>query len=197
MIGLVFCIPYFPVFRCPPLPGYIQQLFRHNLSMVSFASAGDSNSLDLFCYVAKDVAGERLCHTFDCPGGIAQEVITTLGQAFQLGFQDFQRTKSGDKAPASTLTNPSAPLDSNNASSLITFDTAPTDPFQSRAPAQEKATDCFGSQMSHEGATPPVSLVLLQARLSQFRVDREVGLVLPSGNTRICLVAVPSVLCLA
>ncbi|OON23221.1 phosphotyrosine interaction domain protein [Opisthorchis viverrini] len=111
-----------------------QQLFRHNLSMVSFASAGDSNSLDLFCYVAKDVAGERLCHTFDCPGGIAQEVITTLGQAFQLGFQDFQRTKSGDKA-VPTLTNPSVPLDSNNVSSLITFGTAPTDPFQSRAPS--------------------------------------------------------------
>ncbi|TGZ75334.1 hypothetical protein CRM22_000439 [Opisthorchis felineus] len=105
-----------------------QQLFRHNLSMVSFASAGDINSLDLFCYVAKDVAGERLCHTFDCPGGIAQEVITTLGQAFQLGFQDFQRSKSGDKAV------PSIPPDSNSVPSLITFDTAPTDPFQSRAP---------------------------------------------------------------
>ncbi|CAL8105236.1 unnamed protein product [Calicophoron daubneyi] len=69
-------------------------MFQHNLSMVSFASGGDADTMDFVCYVAKNNHNERMCYVFECPGGLAQDVIITLGQAFQLGYQNFKRTKA-------------------------------------------------------------------------------------------------------
>ena len=50
----------------------------------SFASGGDSDTLDYIAYVAKDGAGGRACYVLECSGGLAQDVITTIGQAFEL-----------------------------------------------------------------------------------------------------------------
>ncbi|VDP89316.1 unnamed protein product [Echinostoma caproni] len=63
------------------------RIFRHNLSMVSFASGGDAETLDFVCYVAKNEQGQRMCYVFEGLGGLAQDVIMTLGQAFKLGYQ--------------------------------------------------------------------------------------------------------------
>ena len=51
---------------------------------ISFASGGDTDTLDFVAYVAKDRAGIRSCFVLECGGGIAQDVITTVGQAFEL-----------------------------------------------------------------------------------------------------------------
>ena len=56
---------------------------------ISFASGGDSEMSDFVAYVAKDDENSRCCHILDCKGGIAQEVITTIGQAFELRFKEF------------------------------------------------------------------------------------------------------------
>nr|CAX73233.1 src homology 2 domain-containing transforming protein C1 [Schistosoma japonicum] len=66
-------------------------LFQHNLSLVSFASAGDVENLDFICYVAKTDQDTRMCYVFECSCGLAQDVIITIGQAFQLGYQDFKK----------------------------------------------------------------------------------------------------------
>ena len=34
--------------------------------------------------MAKDGAGGRACYVLECSGGLAQDVITTIGQAFEL-----------------------------------------------------------------------------------------------------------------
>lgn len=68
-------------------------LFQHNLSLVSFASAGDVENLDFICYVAKTDQDTRMCYVFECSCGLAQDVIITIGQAFQLGYQDFKKFK--------------------------------------------------------------------------------------------------------
>ena len=47
---------------------------------ISFASGGDSDSLDYIAYVAKDSGGGRACYVLECSGGLAQDVITTIGQ---------------------------------------------------------------------------------------------------------------------
>ncbi|TPP55995.1 Src 2 domain-containing transforming protein C1 [Fasciola gigantica] len=78
------------------------RIFRHNLSMVSFASGGDAETLDFVCYVAKNDEGQRMCYVFEGIGGLAQDVIMTLGQAFRLGYQDF---KKGKTHPVSGLTD--------------------------------------------------------------------------------------------
>ncbi|OTF78100.1 SHC-transforming protein 1-like protein [Euroglyphus maynei] len=56
---------------------------------ISFASGGDTDTLDFAAYVAKDSRFERACFVLECEDGRAQEVITTIGQAFELRFNEF------------------------------------------------------------------------------------------------------------
>jgi hypothetical protein len=51
---------------------------------ISFASGGDSEKLDFVAYVAKDRQNVRSCYVLECSGGLSQDVITTIGQAFEL-----------------------------------------------------------------------------------------------------------------
>lgn len=51
---------------------------------ISFASGGDAETLDFVAYVAKGRTGIRCCYVLECGGGLAQDVITTIGQAFEL-----------------------------------------------------------------------------------------------------------------
>lgn len=65
-----------------------ETLFVHQMPGISFASGGDPDSMDFVSYVAKDENG-RACYVFECGGGLAQEVITTIGQAFELRFKRY------------------------------------------------------------------------------------------------------------
>ena len=51
---------------------------------ISFASGGDADTLDFVAYVAKDRDNVRSCFVLECGGGLSQDVITTVGQAFEL-----------------------------------------------------------------------------------------------------------------
>ncbi|XP_066275017.1 SHC-transforming protein 1-like isoform X2 [Branchiostoma lanceolatum] len=62
---------------------------NHHMQSISFASGGDPETQDYVAYVAKDPVNSRACHVLHCPGGLAQDVITTIGQAFELRFKDF------------------------------------------------------------------------------------------------------------
>ena len=45
--------------------------------------------MDFVAYVAKDAVNGRACYVLECGGGLAQDVITTIGQAFELRFKQF------------------------------------------------------------------------------------------------------------
>ena len=45
--------------------------------------------MDFVAYVAKDDMQGRACHVIECGGGLAQDVITTIGQAFELRFKNY------------------------------------------------------------------------------------------------------------
>jgi hypothetical protein len=45
--------------------------------------------LDFVAYVAKDAAIGRACYVLECGSGLAQDVITTIGQAFELRFEEY------------------------------------------------------------------------------------------------------------
>ncbi|XP_049875203.1 SHC-transforming protein 1 [Pectinophora gossypiella] len=64
---------------------------RHDMPRVSFASGGDADSLDFVAYVAKSAppAEWRACYVLECGGRLAQDVIATIGQAFELRFKEF------------------------------------------------------------------------------------------------------------
>lgn len=72
---------------------------QHEMPNISFASGGDSDTLDYIAYVAKDSAGGRGCYVLECSGGLAQDVITTIGQAFELRFKEFLRKSGTNKPP--------------------------------------------------------------------------------------------------
>lgn len=72
--------------RSPLCPQVIAQ---HSMPNISFASGGDSDMSDFVAYVAKDSAHGRACYVLDCLSGRAQEVISTIGQAFELRFKEF------------------------------------------------------------------------------------------------------------
>ncbi|XP_063980658.1 SHC-transforming protein 1 [Diachasmimorpha longicaudata] len=67
---------------------------KHEMPRISFASGGDTEILDFVAYVAKDVQDWRACFVLECGGGLAQEVISTIGQAFELRFKEFLTTPS-------------------------------------------------------------------------------------------------------
>lgn len=62
---------------------------HHEMPKISFASGGDADTLDFVSYVAKDNRYGRACFVLECGGGLAQDVITTIGQAFELRYKQF------------------------------------------------------------------------------------------------------------
>ncbi|XP_073160054.1 SHC-transforming protein 4 isoform X2 [Lepidochelys kempii] len=77
-----------------------QIIANHHMQSISFASGGDPDTTDYVAYVAKDPVNQRACHILECPNGMAQDVINTIGQAFELRFKQY-------------LKNPSTPITSN------------------------------------------------------------------------------------
>uniref|UniRef100_K7F6M1 PID domain-containing protein n=1 Tax=Pelodiscus sinensis TaxID=13735 RepID=K7F6M1_PELSI len=61
---------------CPP-----------NLGVTSCGGRGDTT--DYVAYVAKDPINQRACHILECCEGLAQSVISTVGQAFELRFKQY------------------------------------------------------------------------------------------------------------
>ncbi|NXG79061.1 SHC4 protein, partial [Baryphthengus martii] len=76
-----------------------QIIANHHMQSISFASGGDPDTTDYVAYVAKDPVNQRACHILECPNGMAQEVINTIGQAFELRFKQYL------KNPSSLLTS--------------------------------------------------------------------------------------------
>ena len=56
---------------------------------ISFACGGDTDIQNFVAYVAKDEHMGRACYVFECANGLANNVITTIGQAFELRFKKF------------------------------------------------------------------------------------------------------------
>ncbi|KAB7501321.1 SHC-transforming protein 1 [Armadillidium nasatum] len=73
-----------------------QVVASHDMPNISFASGGDPDTLDFIAYVARDNRYGRACFVLECGGGLAQDVITTIGQAFELRFKEYLK-----RAPSS------------------------------------------------------------------------------------------------
>uniref|UniRef100_A0A1A8QQC1 SHC (Src homology 2 domain containing) transforming protein 3 n=1 Tax=Nothobranchius rachovii TaxID=451742 RepID=A0A1A8QQC1_9TELE len=79
-----------------------QIIANHHMQSISFASGGDPDTTDYVAYVAKDPVNRRACHILECPDGLAQDVIGTIGQAFDLRFQQYLQCPSS-KLPSTVL----------------------------------------------------------------------------------------------
>uniref|UniRef100_A0A8C5LI86 SHC adaptor protein 3 n=1 Tax=Leptobrachium leishanense TaxID=445787 RepID=A0A8C5LI86_9ANUR len=79
-------------------PDTKQIIANHHMQSISFASGGDPDATDYVAYVAKDPVNRRACHILECCDGLAQDVISTIGQAFELRFKQYLQCPS--KIPA-------------------------------------------------------------------------------------------------
>ncbi|XP_056368614.1 SHC-transforming protein 2 [Oenanthe melanoleuca] len=71
------------------IPTTRQIIANHHMQSISFASGGDLDTTDYVAYVAKDPINQRACHILECCEGLAQSVISTVGQAFELRFKQY------------------------------------------------------------------------------------------------------------
>ncbi|NWQ65308.1 SHC2 protein, partial [Neopipo cinnamomea] len=71
------------------IPTTRQIIANHHMQSISFASGGDMDTMDYVAYVAKDPINQRACHILECCEGLAQSVISTVGQAFELRFKQY------------------------------------------------------------------------------------------------------------
>ncbi|KAK6467320.1 SHC-transforming protein 2 isoform X1 [Huso huso] len=71
------------------MPTTRQVIANHPMQSISFASGGDTDTPDYVAYVAKDPVNQRACHILECCDGLAQSIISTIGQAFELQFKQY------------------------------------------------------------------------------------------------------------
>ncbi|CAF4601478.1 unnamed protein product [Rotaria sp. Silwood1] len=70
-----------------------QILCSHRMEGISFASAGEHDTKDYIAYVAKDNMNKRACHVLSCEANESLDVITTIGQAFELRYNEYMQTQ--------------------------------------------------------------------------------------------------------
>ncbi|XP_060708751.1 SHC-transforming protein 1-like isoform X1 [Hemiscyllium ocellatum] len=71
------------------IPHSKQIIANHHMQSISFASGGDPDTTDYVAYVAKDPVNQRACHIVECSDDLAQDVINTIGKAFELRFKQY------------------------------------------------------------------------------------------------------------
>uniref|UniRef100_K7F6L9 PID domain-containing protein n=1 Tax=Pelodiscus sinensis TaxID=13735 RepID=K7F6L9_PELSI len=77
---------------------------------VLHSSTPSQDTTDYVAYVAKDPINQRACHILECCEGLAQSVISTVGQAFELRFKQYLHspppgeTTAAPRAPTGTAT---------------------------------------------------------------------------------------------
>lgn len=64
-------------------------IYQHPMECISFASLGEQEYNNLVAYVSKDPILERACFIFECVSGLANDLILTIGQAFELKYKEY------------------------------------------------------------------------------------------------------------
>ncbi|XP_060227060.1 SHC-transforming protein 2 isoform X3 [Meriones unguiculatus] len=85
-------------------PAVALVIASHHMQSISFASGGDTDMTDYVAYVAKDPINQRACHILECCDGLAQSVISTVGQAFELRFKQYLHSPPKAVVPPERLT---------------------------------------------------------------------------------------------
>uniref|UniRef100_A0A8C4WTU2 SHC adaptor protein 1 n=1 Tax=Eptatretus burgeri TaxID=7764 RepID=A0A8C4WTU2_EPTBU len=83
----------------------LQIIANHHMQSISFASGGDPDTTDYVAYVAKDPVNQRACHILECGEGHAQDVISTIGQAFELRFKQYLKNPPKLITPHDRMSN--------------------------------------------------------------------------------------------
>ncbi|XP_035504136.2 SHC-transforming protein 2 isoform X2 [Scophthalmus maximus] len=92
------------------IPTTRQVIAHHPMQSISFASGGDTDTPDYVAYVAKDPVNQRACHILECADGLAQGVISTIGQAFELQFKQYLHSPPKTMTSVERSVRPEEPM---------------------------------------------------------------------------------------
>lgn len=142
-----------------------QVIAIHEMPKISFASGGDSETLDFVSYIAKDNDELRACYVLECGGGLAKDVIATIGQAFELRFQQFSKPNVHAATVSTTATHSGGDADKdyyNDLPGKVPPDVvgpppvpplpAVVPPFTTLPPVTPNLIDFNSDMASHQGS---------------------------------------------
>ncbi|XP_061572856.1 SHC-transforming protein 1 isoform X2 [Cololabis saira] len=129
-----------------------QIIANHHMQSISFASGGDPDTAEYVAYVAKDPVNQRACHILECSEGLAQEVISTIGQAFELRFKQYLKNPPKLVTPHDRM----APFD-GSAWEEEDDESAPTAdvPYYNNFPGKQPPPGGLVDMRTRPGATLP------------------------------------------
>ncbi|KAL6109484.1 shc1 [Pungitius sinensis] len=130
-----------------------QIIANHHMQSISFASGGDPDTAEYVAYVAKDPVNQRACHILECSEGLAQEVISTIGQAFELRFKQYLKNPPKLVTPHDRM----APFDGSAWEEEEEDEAAPPPdvPYYNNFPAKQPPPGGLVDMRTRPGATLP------------------------------------------
>ncbi|KAM6968192.1 SHC-transforming protein 1 isoform 2-T2 [Aplochiton taeniatus] len=129
-----------------------QIIANHHMQSISFASGGDPDTAEYVAYVAKDPVNQRACHILECSEGLAQEVISTIGQAFELRFKQYLKNPPKLVTPHDRM----APFDGSAWEEEEDEAAPPADvPYYNNFPGKQPPPGGLVDMRSRPGATLP------------------------------------------
>ncbi|XP_078109018.1 SHC-transforming protein 1 isoform X1 [Sander vitreus] len=129
-----------------------QIIANHHMQSISFASGGDPDTAEYVAYVAKDPVNQRACHILECSEGLAQEVISTIGQAFELRFKQYLKNPPKLVTPHDRM----APFDGSAWEEEDDESAPPPDvPYYNNFPGKQPPPGGLIDMRTRPGATLP------------------------------------------
>ncbi|XP_077047519.1 LOW QUALITY PROTEIN: SHC-transforming protein 2 [Agelaius phoeniceus] len=145
------------------IPTTRQIIANHHMQSISFASGGDMDTTDYVAYVAKDPINQRACHILECCEGLAQSVISTVGQAFELRFKQYLHS------PPKVVVPPERALAAEESAWGEDEEAAEHDYYNSIPGKEPPPGGLVDSRLRHIRAQPPSSIPSSQGGLAARR----------------------------
>ncbi|XP_072326796.1 SHC-transforming protein 4-like isoform X3 [Scyliorhinus torazame] len=142
------------------IPHSKQIIANHHMQSISFASGGDPDTTDYVAYVAKDPVNQRACHILECSDDLAQDVINTIGKAFELRFKQYLKSSPvvitpNERRPGLAIWNVESEEDQNHGYyNEIQSKPATQGSLQSIKVEEDSATSSNDSQLRKDGDFP-------------------------------------------
>ncbi|XP_041031296.1 SHC-transforming protein 4-like isoform X3 [Carcharodon carcharias] len=139
------------------IPHSKQIIANHHMQSISFASGGDPDTTDYVAYVAKDPVNQRACHILECSDDLAQDVINTIGKAFELRFKQYLKSSPvvitpNERRPGLAIWNVESEEDQNHGYyNEIPNKPAPPGSPQSAKLKEDSAAYNNNSQLKKDG----------------------------------------------
>ncbi|XP_047139684.1 SHC-transforming protein 1 isoform X1 [Hydra vulgaris] len=81
-------------------------IFEHMVENISFCALGEKQYKNFIGYISKDVAFDRACFVFECGNDLSNNIILSVGQAFELKYKKHLQTQPKIQPIVGRFTDP-------------------------------------------------------------------------------------------